>query len=257
MRMTLITVAICALVGGTVQAEVMRIGLAAEPYPPSAWIDEKTGKWVGFEIDMADELCAIAELECVWVTVPWDGIIDGLLNNEYDVIISAMAITEPRRRIIDFSDPYWVTDGYQPVLLGRKSLSVSGNLASLKGMVVGLQQDTVYQDYAEKHLASFIAEWRGFAAHDDAVNALLTGEVDLVLDGESAFDGFLAKSEGECCELKAEMPADSVVIGLGSGIGLRKGDDDLRERLNGAIAQLIVTGRMQELFDAYVEDSDS
>ena len=71
----------------------VKFGVAAEPYPPFA---EKgaDGKWKGWEIDIADAICAAMNEKCQWVEVAWDGIIPALLAKKFDVIISSMSITE-------------------------------------------------------------------------------------------------------------------------------------------------------------------
>ena len=95
----------------------IRFGIAAEPYPPFTSKDA-SGKWVGFEVDLMDAVCAELKAKCEIVEVAWDGIIPALQANKFDVIWSSMSITDKRKETIDFTDKYYQTPA---VIIGPKS----------------------------------------------------------------------------------------------------------------------------------------
>src|ERR1700733_1545440 len=82
--------------------DTVRFGVAAEPYPPFSSKDA-SGKWVGFEIDLMDAVCAQMNAKCSIVEVAWDGIIPALQAEKFDVIWSSMLITEKRKLTIAFT----------------------------------------------------------------------------------------------------------------------------------------------------------
>src|ERR1700682_2541771 len=101
--------AILALTAFAARAEdTIRFGVAAEPYPPFTSKDA-SGKWVGFEVDLMDAICAELKAKCSIVEVAWDGIIPALQAKKFDVIWSSMSITEKRMQTIDFTDFYYRT----------------------------------------------------------------------------------------------------------------------------------------------------
>ena len=101
--------ALLALSGmGMASAEALKVGIGAEPYPPFTSPDA-SGKWVGWEIDMIEAVCAEAKVECVVTPVAWDGIIPALTSKKIDMIMNSMSITEERKKTIDFSDKYYNT----------------------------------------------------------------------------------------------------------------------------------------------------
>ena len=101
--------AMLALSGFAARAEdVIRFGVAAEPYPPFASKDA-SGKWVGFEIDLMDAVCAEMKVECIIEEAAWDGIIPALTTKKIDLIWSSMSITDERKKTIDFTDKYYNT----------------------------------------------------------------------------------------------------------------------------------------------------
>ncbi len=69
-------------------------------------LTDSSGKIVGFEVDLANDLCKRAGVECKIIAQDWDGMIPGLQAGKFDVIMDGMSITEERKKEIDFSKPY-------------------------------------------------------------------------------------------------------------------------------------------------------
>mgnify|MGYP006151183325 CR=1 FL=1 len=77
MKKLLLATATTLAFAGAAFAEPVKVGIAAEAYPPFASPDA-SGNWVGWEVDMIGAVCKAAELECEIVPVAWDGIIPAL-----------------------------------------------------------------------------------------------------------------------------------------------------------------------------------
>ena len=106
---TLAAAALALTMGAAVaNAEEVKIGIAAEPYPPFASLDA-SGNWVGWEVEIIHAVCEAAEMDCVITPVAWDGIIPSLTGKQIDAIMASMSITEDRLKTIDFSDKYYNT----------------------------------------------------------------------------------------------------------------------------------------------------
>jgi len=101
-------VAAALVLGANISIAEVKVGIAAEPYPPFM---EKAadGTWVGWEIEIINAVCAAMEEECEIVPVAWDGIIPALMSKKFDTIMASMSITEERMKTIDFSDKYYNT----------------------------------------------------------------------------------------------------------------------------------------------------
>ncbi|TIS61358.1 MAG: transporter substrate-binding domain-containing protein, partial [Mesorhizobium sp.] len=134
---------------GVAKADQVKIGVAAEPYPPFTSPDA-TGKWVGWEIDFIDAVCAEEKLDCVITPVAWDGIIPALTTKKIDLIVSSMSITDERKKTIDFSDKYYNT---LPAIIGPKDQKFGATPDDLKGKVLGVQVSTTHAVYAKKHFS--------------------------------------------------------------------------------------------------------
>ena len=77
MKKTILALAATFALGTAAFAEPLKIGIAAEPYPPFASPDA-AGNWVGWEVDFINAVCAAGQMECVITPVAWEGIIPSL-----------------------------------------------------------------------------------------------------------------------------------------------------------------------------------
>lgn len=228
-------------------AETVRVGVAAEPYPPFTEPDA-AGNWTGWEIEFMNAVCAEAKLDCVVTPVSWDGIIPALTTNKIDAIIGSMSITEERMKTIDFSDKYYNTPS---VIATAKGSGITPDAAGLKGKIVGVQVSTIHQDYVTAHFGDVAAEIKEYQTQDEANQDLAAGRVDAIMADSLAVDAFV-KSD-TCCEIVGAVADDPAILGAGVGIGLRKGDDELRGKFNKAIAAIRENGTYAEFSKAYFD----
>ena len=252
MKRTLLAAAAAALLAVPALAQEVKIGIAAEAYPPFASPDA-AGNWVGWEVDIINAICAAGQMQCVITPVAWDGIIPSLTSGQIDVIMASMSITEERMQTIDFSDKYYNTP---TVIVGAKGVEMAPTAEGLAGKIIGVQASTVHADYVEKHFAGSVAEIKIYQTQDEANQDLAAGRIDATQADSIAMDAFLASEAGAaCCESKGAVADDPVVLGLGVGAGVRKGEDALREQINAAIAAIIADGTYDKITANYFASS--
>ncbi|TIP44789.1 MAG: transporter substrate-binding domain-containing protein, partial [Mesorhizobium sp.] len=97
---------------------------------------DASGKIVGFEVDILNDVCARAKLECNIVAQDWDGVIPGLTAGKFDIVMDGMSITEERMKTIDFSIPY----ASSPVAFLADKNGPLANLSN-KGKMIDLSKD--------------------------------------------------------------------------------------------------------------------
>ena len=243
-------VATSLLAAGMASAEQVKIGIAAEPYPPFASVDA-AGVWGGWEVDIAKAVCAAAELDCVITPVAWDGIIPSLTGLQIDAIMASMSITEERMKTIDFSDAYYNTPA---VIVADKTADIAPTPESLAGKIIGIQASTIHQAYANAHFST-AAEIRVYQTQDEANQDLVAGRIDAIQADSIAMGDFVASEVGACCEIKGPVVDDPAILGAGVGAGVRKGDDALREKLNAGIAAILANGTHAEITSRYFTTS--
>jgi polar amino acid transport system substrate-binding protein len=223
----------------------LRIGVAAEPYPPFSSKDA-SGQWVGWEIDYAQALCAQIQEKCEITEVAWDGIIPALTAKKIDMIMSSMAITPKRKETIAFSDPYYNSP---PVLTGTKTGDMDVSADHLAGKAIGVQVSTIHANYAEKHFSS--AAIKTYQTQDEVWQDLAAGRLDYAVAEAIASDAFLKNDSGTCCEFKMRLPVDPALMGPGVGVGLRQEDTALLAKLNAGIAALEAAGTFDKISQKY------
>jgi len=253
MKTVLKTFAAALLLGvaamGVTKAEPVKIGVAAEPYPPFTSPDA-SGKWVGWEIEFIDAVCAEEKLDCVITPVAWDGIIPALTTKKIDVIASSMSITDERKKTIDFSDKYYNTP---TAIIGPKDKKFGAAPADLKGKVVGVQVSTIHAVYAKKHFTE-AAEIKEYQTQDEADQDLAAGRLDAVQADSIALDAFLQSDQGKaCCDLKGMVAPDLEVLGPGVGAGVRKEDTRLKDKINVGIKAIRANGKYAEISKKYFD----
>ncbi|MGL5010021.1 MAG: transporter substrate-binding domain-containing protein [Paracoccaceae bacterium] len=233
-------------------AEPVKVGVAAEPYPPFTSPDA-SGNWVGWEVDFMNAVCAKAELECVLTPVAWDGIIPSLTGGQIDVIMSSMSITEERMQTIDFTDKYYNTP---TVIVAAKGSGITPTAEGLAGKIIGVQTATIHEAYVNQYFAETAAEVKVYQTQDEANQDLAAGRVDAIQADSITLDAFLASEAGAaCCELVGAVADDPVILGAGVGAGLRKEDTELKEKLNAAIAAIIADGTYDAITAKYFASS--
>ena len=242
-----------------------QIKIATEgAYPPWNYMDPSS-KLVGFEIDLAKDLCRRMNLECEIVTHKWRGIIEGLNQGKYDAIMAAMSITEPRKKLVSFSRSYANTPN---VLVVRKDnplanfrspleqlnlddispaeqTALDALINVLKGKIIGVQVATINQKFADAYLGDH-AEIRIYDFQHTADLELYQGRLDAVI-GEMAYWVPLIKSE-QGMEYKIVGPQmTGGPFGKGIGVAVRQKDQELADMFSKAIEASILDGSIKKL----------
>ena len=249
---TLLTagIAMLGLTAGAAMAEQIKIGIAAEPYPPFASLDA-SGTWVGWEVDIAKAICAAEKMDCVITPVAWDGIIPSLTGKQIDAIMASMSITEERMQTIDFSDKYYNTP---TVIMTAKGSGITATPEGLAGKIIGVQASTVHQAYAQQYFTD-AAEIRVYQTQDEINQDLAAGRIDATQADSIALADFAATDAGACCEIVGSVKDDPAILGAGVGVGLRQGETELKDKFNAAIKKIREDGTYDEITKKYFASS--
>jgi arginine/ornithine transport system substrate-binding protein len=248
---TLVIAATVALSAAAVDAKEwkkVRIGVEGA-YPPFSYVDPD-GKLAGFDIEIANALCAQMGAECTLVQQDWDGIIPALLARKYDAIIASMSITEERKKKVAFTGKYYNT----PAKFARKKGSgIEISKAGLKGKTVAVQRATTHDNFITGEFGSAV-DIKRYATQDEAYLDAVSGRVDLLLaDSVAMDDGFLKTDKGKDWEFVGPDYSDPKYFGEGAGIAVRKQDKDLVAKLNKAIKDIRANGTYDAIAKKYFD----
>jgi polar amino acid transport system substrate-binding protein len=137
------------------------------------------------------------------------------------------------------------------VIIGQKDGDKDISPEHLKGKIIGVQISTIHQNYVQKYFGEG-STIKTYKTQDECNNDLAAGRLDYVQADGSALDAFLQTDQGKaCCELKGTVPDDPEILGKGVGGGVRKGDTELKEKLNAAIKQVAASGEFKTITEKY------
>lgn len=126
------------------------LNVSTDPaYPPQSSLDEKTGKWQGFDIDVATEIAKRLGVRVEWKTPAWDTITSGHWNGRWDISVGSMTVTPERAQVLDFTPAYYFTPAGLAV---HKSNTSYTQPSDLTGKRIGVCGDCTYEKYLEHSL---------------------------------------------------------------------------------------------------------
>ncbi len=229
--------------------KVIRFGVDPS-YPP---FESKSpdGTLVGFDIDLGNALCGKLNAKCVWVENDFDGMIPALQARKIDAVLSDMSVTEKRRQQIDFTDKIANSPTRMVAKAGSKLQPVA---ESLRGKNIGVEQGTIQETYAKTYFEPNGVNVVPYQNQNQVYADLKSGRLDASLQDEAqASAGFLKTQEGQGFEFCGPELNDNKILGSAAAIGLRKGDVDLKNALNKALAELLKDGTYQTIAKKYFD----
>jgi octopine/nopaline transport system substrate-binding protein len=260
-KKTILTVLASLLFIGNVYADNIKIGTEGA-YPP--WNSkDAAGNLIGFEVELANELCKIMKHNCTIVEQDWDGMIPALTGKKFDAIMAGMSITEERMKTISFSQGYADEVASLAVMKGSKlenldtpegiNLSLGGSnvdkalktlTGALAGKTVCTQTGTIHQNFLQSGDVGKI-DVRTYKTQDEVNLDLTSGRCDVALAAAVAFTDYADKS-GKAVVLTGPTFSGGA-FGNGVGVGIRKSDTKLINDFNSAIDQARKKGIISKL----------
>lgn len=223
----------------------LRYGI--DPSHPPFSSRNASGKLVGFDIDLGTEICKRIHAKCEWVQNDFDGMIPALQAKKFDAILASMSITDKRKQVIDFTSRLYKTPNK---LIVRKDANLEPTAESLKGKSVGVQQGTVPESYAKEHWAPAGARVVSYPNFDQVFADLAAGRLDSCFTDAAVGEyGFLRTPQGA----DFKFTGDNVYASNGAGIGIRKSDVDLKEKINKALSEMLADGTYKQIAAKYFQ----
>jgi len=228
-------------------ADVLHIATEGA-YPPFNW-READGTLKGFDVDIANALCEKMNRKCDIVAQDWDGIIPALLAKKFDVIVASMAITDERKKRVDFTNKYWQAVSR---FAAKDGVTVDTTKDDLGGLHVGVQRGTIQACYLAKQFPR--ANVSLYPSVQDGFSDLKSGRLDVYFaETIQMKKDLLDAPGGQGFSFTGPTPQDPACFGEGVGIAVRKGSDDLRETLNKAITEIRADGTYKKINAKYFD----
>jgi len=221
--------------------------LTEEDYPPFNF-KGPGGQPIGFNIDLARAICTELGLTCTIQVRRFDTLLAALAENKGDAVVASLAITPETRKQADFTDRYLRT----PARFVAKQDFPPDDVTpeSIGGRRVAVVAGSAHEAY----LRAFFAETaiQSQPSLESALMVLKRGEADLVFGDGIALAFWLngTGSEG-CCAFRGGPFAESLYLGEGIGIAVKRGNDTLRQAIDHALFRLWEKGIITDLYLRY------
>lgn len=196
---------------------------------------------VGYDVEIAEAIAEKLGVTVEFVEGEWDGLLAGLDDGRYDIMVNGVGITEERELKYDFSTPY---------AFNRTAVIVCGDydeIASMEDLQGKTTANTISSTYALQAEA-YGATVTGVDDLNQTIELLLSGRIDATLNAEVVFSDYL-KAHPEA-NIKVATYSDDVER---VAIPVRKGEDtaSLLNAINAALSELAEDGTLSALSEKY------
>ncbi len=168
-------------------------------YPPLQFVDPASGEAIGWEYDAMDEIAKRLNIAVTYENISWDAMIAAVGEGQFDMGMTGITIREDRAEVVDFSDPYMRSEMVMLVRGDEDRFDSAAGFAADADLLVAAQPGTtpfyvaVYDMLDGDEANPRVKLFETFGA---GVQALRTGDVDLVLTDGTAGEGYVAASDG-------------------------------------------------------------
>ncbi|WP_373973887.1 transporter substrate-binding domain-containing protein [Chitinibacter sp. SCUT-21] len=234
---------------GTVAAapeKTLRIALEGK-YPPFEYIDANN-QLTGFNVDLANALCAEMKVKCEFTRFDFDKLIPSLNENKADAVVASLSITEEREKLVQFTDVYTRVPGTYVASKKSKIIWPVITAERIRGETIGVVAKTTFDDYLSNEMDQSKVTIKRFNSADEMMTALEKDEVKLVFDDSAVLGHFLkSPANQDRFEMVGNRIDSPKWLGRGEAIALRKDDVELRNQFNTALQKLIQSGEHQQI----------
>ncbi|NBB49662.1 transporter substrate-binding domain-containing protein [Rhizobium sp. CRIBSB] len=212
-------------------------------YPPLQFVDPKSGEQIGWEYDAMNEIAKRLNFKAEYQNTSWDAMIQAVSDGQYNIGMTGITIKEDRKEKVDFSEPYMRSEQFMLVRGDESRFTDGKSFSELKDGLVGAQPGTtpfytaVYEILDGNEQNPRIKLFETFGA---TVQALKTGDVDVVLTDGTAGKGYVDASDGGLKLIGGPLGSEDF------GFIFTKGSD-LVAPVNAAIASMKADGTIEAL----------
>jgi polar amino acid transport system substrate-binding protein len=176
------------------------VAVTENAYTPLNFVDPLTGEAVGWEYEATEEICRRLNCTVDWQIASWDAMIPAVREGQFDVGMDGITITDERKEQVDFSIPYMLSQQFMLVRADEDRFQTAQEFSQNEELLIGSQAGTtnfytaVYEVLDGDEANPRILLFETFGA---AVQALLAGDVDMVLMDAASTRGYIGANPDE------------------------------------------------------------
>jgi polar amino acid transport system substrate-binding protein len=224
-------------------------------YPPQSSLNDQTGEYEGFDIDVATEIAKRLGVDIAWETPAWDIITAGSWNGRWDTTVGSMTPTNDRQKVLDFTEPYNYTPAV--VVVPADDTSINDLSTDLDGKKIGVCGGCTYDQFLQKKLAitgytfDFIiddAEISGYDTDTTALQDLTNGRLDAAITSSTTAQGYI--DAGNPVKIVGD-PVFYEPLSVGFDKSSDPSSESLFEAVDGIVHEMHEDGTLTELSEKW------
>ena len=235
----LLFVSVLATGSALAQSTPLRVVTDAT-FPPMEFV--KDGQRTGFDVDLVEALGKEMGRKIEWIDIDFKGLIPALQSGRADMAMSAIYITDDRRKVVDFSDPYYAGG---LVVLTKKEGPIK-SLKDLDGKKVAVQVGTKSVQFLKDNFPK--AERVEVEKNQEMFNLAQIGRADAAVTGKPAAKLY-AQSHPDMTVLAEQITTEEY------GMALPKNQPATTEAINAALKKIKANGVYDKLVAKWFESA--
>lgn len=211
-----------------------------DSYPPMEYKDD-TNTRIGFDIDLANKIGEKMDMKVEFISTAWDGIFQALKTDKFDCIISSVSMTEDRISEYEFTKAYIANSQMIVVKPNDNSILKPEDLA---GKNVGYQVSTTANESADKLQAKGIKFGNDGKEYDQIIQPfadMKAGRLDAIIVDEVVGQFYIGQDKANFKAASAKLTNEPI------GVCIKKGNTDLKNKIQAAIDEMIADGTMKQI----------
>ncbi|HBG02294.1 MAG TPA: amino acid ABC transporter substrate-binding protein [Firmicutes bacterium] len=212
--------------------------------PPIGYYNERN-ELVGTDVEVAKKMAEALGVTIEFVSTTNANRIPYLLTNKVDVVIASFTMNSDRRKVIEYSDPYFRGGA---ILVVNTNNPASANITSiddLQGKNIAVSKGSFNDELATALAGDKVKSILRLENVSDLYAALNTGKVEAVVE-DVLLAGYITKNQYPNLKVAGDLLSDDI-----QGIGVRRGDQIWLNWINGFVFDLLVSGEMKAICEAY------
>ena len=207
-------------------------------WSPWTYHDENTDVLTGFDVEVGKEIAAALGVEARFEETDWGSLLSGVSAGRFDIICNGVGYTEDRAEQYEFSDPYVYT---RKVLIVSSENDSIHSFEDLAGKTTANSPNSTYATVAEEYGAN--VEY--IDTFGETITLLEQGRIDATINSEVSYLDYMSQHPEAKIKIVAESEGEAVCYPV------KKGETELCEAVNKALADLRSSGRLAELSEQF------
>lgn len=202
---------------------------------------QQNGKLTGFDIELVEAVAQKMGKKVEWTSIDFKGLIPGMLAKRFDMAVSAIYITDERKKVVDFTDSYY--PGGLVMLVKKDNTTIKGP-EDLEGKKVSVQVGTKSVAYLQEKFPK--VERVEVEKNQEMFSLVEIGRVDAAVTGKPAAKLF-AQSRPSVKVIDKQLTVEEY------GMAVRKDLPELTKELNAALVKVKADGTYDKLVQKWFE----